>query len=237
MNTPNPAHTHPAMQNTPPGHGPASGTAPAHHPTPGSDRTGSLLAQALGPAWQQLHPTLQAHYAGGAVREQGAMDVEFPRWMAPLLWLLRWLGALVHRAQPQVHTMVQRHTQGPRQTWARTLTYADGQVLRFNSVWVLEDGTRLREYVNPWLALELSPQVVGNALHYEGVCFVLRLGAWRWRLSERWLLGHTLIDEHALDAQHYAMDFRLVHPWFGQVFRYAGRFAVGAGAEATGATR
>ncbi len=44
----------------------------------------SLLAQALGPAWGQLHPTLRAHYASGTVREVGAMDVEFPRWMAPL---------------------------------------------------------------------------------------------------------------------------------------------------------
>jgi len=186
----------------------------------------SLLAQALGPDWQRLHPTLQAHYAGGAVREVGAMDVEFPRWMAPLLWLLRWLGALVHRAGPQVHTTVQRHTEGVRQQWRRTLTYADGQVLRFDSVWTLEGGTRLVEYVNPWLGLELTPSVVGGALHYEGVCFVLRWGARQWRLSERWLLGHTLIDEHALDARHYAMDFRLVHPWLGQVFRYAGRFAV-----------
>jgi len=55
---------------------------------------------------------------------------------------------------------------------------------------------------------------------------VQRLGRWQCRWSERWLLGHTLIDEHALDAQHYAMDFRMVHPWLGQVFRYAGRFAV-----------
>ena len=51
-------------------------------------------------------------------------------------------------------------------------------------------------------------------------------GRLRLRLSERWLLGHTVIHEQALDAQHYAMDFRMVHPWFGQVFRYAGRFIV-----------
>lgn len=186
----------------------------------------SPLARFLGPDWQRLHPTLRAHYAGGSVREVGAMDVEFPRWMAALLWLLRGLGALVHRAQPQVHTVVQRQTQGTQQRWQRTLTYADGRALHFNSLWVLEGGVRLVEYVNPWLGLELAPQVVGDALHYEGVCFVLRLGRWQWRWSERWLLGHTLIDEHALDAQHYAMDFRMVHPWLGQVFRYAGRFAV-----------
>ena len=36
----------------------------------------------------------------------------------------------------------------------------------------------------------------------------------------------------ALDDRHYAMDFRLVHPWFGQTFRYAGRFQVDPSAQA-----
>lgn len=187
--------------------------------------THSPMARVLGAQWEQLHPTLRAHHRGGSVREVGAMDVEFPRWMAPLLWLLRWLGALVHRAQAQVHTVVDKSSRDGRQSFDRTLTYADGQVLRFNSTWVAEPGERLVEYVNSWLALELAPVVRGDTLHCEGVCFLLGKGRRRLRLSERWLLGHTIIHEQALDARHYAMDFRMVHPWFGQVFRYAGTFA------------
>lgn len=183
------------------------------------------MARVLGAQWAQLHPTLQAHHGGGTVREVGAMDVEFPRWMAPLLWAMRWLGALVHRAQSQVPTVVDKHSRDGRQSFDRTLTYADGQVLRFNSTWVAESGGRLVEYVNPWLALELAPVVQGDALHCEGVCFLIGWGRLRLRLSERWLLGHTVIHEQALDARHYAMDFRMLHPWFGQVFRYAGIFA------------
>ena len=64
----------------------------------------------------------------------------------------------------------------------------------------------------------------------EGVCFLLCLGPLRLRLSERWLLGHTVIHEYALDERRYAMDFRMIHPWFGQVFRYAGIFATDANA-------
>lgn len=184
----------------------------------------SPMARVLGAPWERLHPTLQAHHGGGTVREIGAMDVEFPRWITPLLWLLRWLGALVHRAQAQVHTVVDKHSRDGRQSFHRTLTYADGQVLRFNSTWVAEPGGRLVEYVNPWLALELAPVVQGDALHCEGVCLVLGRGRLRLRLSERWLLGHTVIHEHALDARRYQMDFRMIHPWLGQVFRYAGVF-------------
>lgn len=185
----------------------------------------SPMAQCLGAQWANLHPTLQAHHAGGRVQEVGALDVSFPRWMAPVVWCLQWIGALVHRAQPAVHTVVNKETTATGQTFHRTLTYADGEVLRFNSRWVAEPGGRLVEYVQPWLALELAPRVVGDTLHCEGVCFLVRLGALQLRLSERWLLGHTVIQEHALDAQHYAMDFRMLHPWFGLVFRYTGVFS------------
>ena len=40
-----------------------------------------------------------------------------------------------------------------------------------------------------------------------------------------WLaLGHTTIVEEAVDESQFRMDFRLTHPLFGQVFRYAGIF-------------
>lgn len=44
-------------------------------------------------------------------------------------------------------------------------------------------------------------------------------------LPEWIALGHTTIVEEALDDSHFAMDFRLTHPLFGQVFRYAGKFS------------
>lgn len=37
-------------------------------------------------------------------------------------------------------------------------------------------------------------------------------------------VGHTTIVEEALDATRFAMDFRLTHPLFGEVFRYSGEF-------------
>ena len=102
--------------------------------------THSPMALVLGSEWERLHPTLREHHRGGTVHEVGTMDVEFPRWMAPLLWMLRWLGALVHRAQAKVHTVVNKSSCDGRQSFDRTLTYADGQVLRFNSTWVAEPG-------------------------------------------------------------------------------------------------
>ena len=71
----------------------------------------------------------------------------------------------------------------------------------------------------------MAVRVEDQRLHYRGVRFVAQLGPWRLAIPEWLVLGHTRIEEQAVDDHHFVMDFRLIHPWFGQLFRYAGRFA------------
>jgi len=185
----------------------------------------SLMQQMLGEAWEQLPPGLQAHYRPGVSTDMGHMDVEFPGFMAPALWALGWLGALVRRRGRALATTVDKTEAGARQYWRRTLRYPDGTVARFNSCWELAGGNQLIEYVNPWLGLQMAVQVRGGQLHYHGVCYVLRLGRVRLPIPEWLALGHTTIVETATGPQSFAMDFRLTHPLWGQVFRYSGTFA------------
>jgi hypothetical protein len=74
----------------------------------------------------------------------------------------------------------------------------------------------------------MRPFVVGRQLHYSGVRFVARVGRWVLHIPQWCALGHTIIVERALDDHHFAMDFRMVHPVFGQVFRYCGTFRANA---------
>ena len=189
----------------------------------------SLMQHALGEAWNRLPPSLRSHYLAGTTLDVGHMDIEFPAFMRPVLLLLSHLGALVRRPGSAVSTRVEKVVVGDRQHWRRTLRYADGQVLRFDSVWELGPNGHVIEFVNAWLGLEMQPFMVGQQLHYRGVRFVARLGRWTLFIPE-WLgLGHTTIVEDAVDDQHFAMDFRMTHPIFGQVFRYSGMFRANAG--------
>lgn len=70
----------------------------------------------------------------------------------------------------------------------------------------------------------MAPYVVGDKLHYRGVRFVAKIGAVTIPIPEWLTLGHATIFEEALDDTHFAMDFRLTHPLFGQLFRYSGTF-------------
>jgi hypothetical protein len=182
------------------------------------------MQNALGADWDKLPPALQAHYRFGKTIDNGYMDIEYPRFMQPYLSVLHLMGALIDRGGRQVPTVVEKSVVGERQYWRRTITYPDGKVVHFNSFWVFAGGNQMIEFVNPVLGLQMSVHVEDGKLHYRGVRFVAKLGRWLVPIPEWLVLGHTTITEHAIDATHFAMDFRLTHPLFGQVFRYSGTF-------------
>lgn len=189
----------------------------------------SLMQTALGADWAKLPPALQAHYRFGTTIDNGHMDIEYPRFMQPCLSLLHTFGALVDRHGRHVATVVEKQVVGERQYWRRRMTYPDGKVLRFNSFWIAAGDNQLIEFVNPLLGLQMAPRVENGRLHYQGVRFVVKLGHWRLTIPEWLVLGHTTIVEEALDDCRFAMDFRVTHPLFGQVFRYSGEFEARSG--------
>lgn len=189
----------------------------------------SLMQLALGDDWNRLPPALQAHYRFGTTTDTGHMDIEYPRFMQPYLSVLRHAGALVDRSGRRVPTVVEKSVVGERQYWRRTITYPNGQVVHFNSFWVAAGGNQVIEFVNPMLGLQMAAYVEDGRLHYRGVGFVVKLGRWRLSIPEWLVLGRTTIVEEAVDETHFVMDFRLTHPLFGQVFRYAGKFEAASG--------
>jgi len=184
----------------------------------------SLMQNALGNDWEKLSPALQNHYRNDSTIEHGYLNIEYPRFMQPLLHVLRCLGALVNREGHELPTVVARKKMEHRQRWQRTITFPDGKTIRFDSVWELSPENHLVEFVNSILALKMAVHVEGDTLHYAGVNYVVKLGPLQIALPEWLVLGHTTIREKAVDDAHIEMDFRLTHPLFGQVYRYSGIF-------------
>jgi hypothetical protein len=184
----------------------------------------ALMQQALGPQWAQLPPALQAHYQLANHTDVGALDIEYPGFMQMPLNLLHGIGALLHRRGEAVPTTVKKWMDGHTQHWQRTISFADGRIIHFKSHWHYGGGNELIEYVNPFLGLRMAVHVDDGKLIYEGRHFVLKLGSLKLPIPEWLLLGHTSIVETAETDHQFTMDFRLRHPLFGQIYRYAGTF-------------
>lgn len=184
----------------------------------------SLMQLALGGDWEKLPESLKIHYQLGPNVDIGYLDVSFPGWMKPYLWLLHLLGALLTRSGRKLPTRVAKDVITGRQNWRRTIVFPDGETAIFNSFWVSSGGNRLIEFVNPVMGLEMAVGVEGDELRYKGLRYVLKLGRLVISLPEWLILGHTTIVERGLSTGSFEMDFRLTHPLLGEVFRYAGIF-------------
>lgn len=184
----------------------------------------SPMQRALGEQWQQLPAALQRHYLAEDNVDVGELDIAFPGFMRPYLWLVHRIGALIHKRGRGITTRVSKQLKGEFQYWRREVRFADGKAVAFNSFWEYTGGNEVIEYVSPLLGLRMAVTVHDGKLFYQGRHLVLRLGAWKLPIAEWLVLGHTTIVEQARDDSRFHMDFRLRHPWFGLLYRYAGTF-------------
>lgn len=184
----------------------------------------SLMQIALGEQWHQLPPALQAHYQHNTNTDIGHLDIEYPKYMQPYLTLLHVFGALINRKGKQIPTTVEKHMKDEVQHWKRTISFPDNKIILFKSFWVHDNKNELIEYVNPFIGLRMTVHVENNKLYYEGKSFVLKLGKLLIPIPEWLVLGHTTINEYAINETKFEMDFRLKHPLFGEVFCYSGVF-------------
>ncbi len=183
-----------------------------------------LMQQVLNSQWEQLPASLQRHYQHGYNTDIGTLDIEYPGFMQPYLSVMRLFGALINQRGKVIPTTVCKRMDGHTQYWERTIHFPDGRVVLFKSHWNYAGDNQLIEYINSFIGLKMAVHVKNNNLYYEGRHYVLKLGRILLPIPEWLVLGHTTIEEIALDDDNFAMDFRLRHPLFGQVYRYAGEF-------------
>ncbi len=184
----------------------------------------NIMKRALGEQWHSLPHALQAHYQDQDNTDIGKLSVEYPTWMQWPLNVLHLFGALLNKKGQGISTEVRKTMQGNTQYWHRTLMFNEENKIYFKSHWQYAGDNKMIEYVNPLLGLCMSVEVKEEKLFYQGEYFVLRLGKLKLPIPEWMLLGHTTIVEEQVSADQFAMDFRLTHPLFGQIYRYAGSF-------------
>lgn len=184
----------------------------------------SLMQQVLGEQWEQLPPALQAHYTQSINQDVGMLDIEYPRFMQFYLNLIMMFGALINQRGKRVPTIVQKWMEDNTQHWKRIIRFDTGKEVIFQSRWEFAGPNELIEYINPFMGLRMTVKVVEGRLYYQGICLVLKLGIFLLPIPECLVLGHTTIEENAIDETHFAMDFKLRHPIFGLIYRYTGEF-------------
>ncbi|VAW33450.1 hypothetical protein MNBD_GAMMA01-1888 [hydrothermal vent metagenome] len=190
----------------------------------------SLMQQALGEQWHKLPQALKNHYRvneQGENSAEGKLNIYYPWFMQLPLTFMRLFGALVNRRGKNLDTKVSKTMKGDSEYWHRIIEFPNGKQINFNSIFVTNGHNEFIEYINSVLGLKMTAFVEDNKLRYESNGYVLKLGKLKIPIPEWLALGHASIVEWEYDKndpQTFAMDFRIKHPLFGEVFCYEGKF-------------
>ncbi len=192
----------------------------------------SLFEQALGSAWQQLHPTVRRHYdlkPGGELLLRGEMSEVFHSlWVKPFILFGRLFGALVPYRGKDVPVEVYNLCQPGSIAlhFRRTFFFPNRKPYPFVSRMEHLSGNEIVEFVRLGLGIRMKLSVSDGALCYATNGYLWRLGPLRLTLPDWFFFGSGVIIERGISDDEIGLEFTLTHPLFGKSFRYAGQFQI-----------
>lgn len=188
----------------------------------------SLMQQVLGEQWALLPNALRRHYQlaeGQSSRLQGTMDIRYPAYLFPMVWLIHLFGGLVLWRGEKVAVEVHKTTDdGGILNWRRSMVYSDGKTDYFSSQMRYAVAHELVELIGFGFGIKLAVEVEAGDLLYRSKGHFWQWGRLNVDLPDWLLLGAAEIREHALSDDCFRLDFTIRHPVFGLSYCYQGEF-------------
>lgn len=195
----------------------------------------SIIQKALGDQWELLDNIVKHHYemAPGIASDMtihGSMDQVFHSNIAKLFLLPgRVFGALIPYRGNNIPTVVKNWTTSDNlkaMFWHRTMQFPGKPLTEFKSRMEYAGGDEIIEYVKFGLGIRMRMSIDDGALVFTSSGYVWDLGLIRIPIPTWAILGDAQISERAVSEKEFHMDFKMVHPLFGETFGYSGTFSI-----------
>ena len=190
-----------------------------------------FLQKTLAEDWNNLPAVIQRHYSinnGASSCLKGRMEIGYPNYLLPLIFLIHLCGGLVLRRGKDIETQVEKTT--PKKNtallWKRTLTYPDNKKDCVYSQMVYLQNHELIETVRYGFGLRLKVSVENGKLVYRSNGHIWQYGRLRLTFPDWLLLGKSTIIETPVSDKQFSLDFSIKHPlwrkcyWYHGVFQY-----------------
>jgi len=191
-----------------------------------------IFQRVLGDDWHRLGDVIRRHYSlaafsGAQVTVSGVMDeVHHAPWVRWILPFGRLAGALVPYTGTgvpiDVHYRCRPDT--PHLYWDRVFRFPGRAPFHFRSHMEALQGNEVIEFVRWGIGMRLAVTAEDGALVFRDLGYLWRVAGLRIALPLGLLLGTAYVEERPEDDTHFRMKMVLRHRWFGDVFRYSGRF-------------
>lgn len=187
----------------------------------------------FGDKWELLPPVMQKHYANhpysnDKVIVEGLMDVEYFslfRWLRPFY---RFLGTVPIECEQNVSVTVNfDSTPDTREfQFNRQFHFRQHKPYRFCSRMLQVEGNQVVEMMRFGICWCMRYDWDDGRVKLQHQGYALKLLGHFIPLPLHWIMGRGDAEEIAVDDDQFDMQVTIVHPLFGQLYSYRGRFRV-----------
>lgn len=191
------------------------------------------FASVFGSAWTELPPVFKKHYRNHPYSTEtssvkGQLDVVCKApllWFAPLLRLMGQIPAFNENGVP-VRVDFKSDSNSKAFIFDRKFYFSSGKTYSFYSKMIPVKGNELVEIMRFGLGWRLRCIWDGEKVILAHRGYALSLFGHLIPLPLTYLLGAGNAWEYPIDDSTFDMEMSIVHPWWGKVYGYKGRFEV-----------
>lgn len=194
-----------------------------------------LFQKILGSSWEELGSVVRGHYflrgrSNDYICVSGVMEeINHSIYGKLLIPFGLLFGAIVPFKGVNVPVDV-HYSAKPENSniyWDRVFKFPSFN-FHFKSYMYPVKDNKVIEFVRFGIGIKLDVSVEDLALIFRDTGYIWRIFGFNLPLPGRWLMGSVYVEERPIDDKRFSMKMVLNHPWFGELFKYAGKFELNA---------
>lgn len=191
-----------------------------------------IFENVFGDKWQQLPQVFKRHYdirahSNDKVTVKGIITIRskgLMKWLGPLFGLMETLAPYEANEIPITVTYAS-YPDSAGFHLERTFYYPNNDPYVFNSEMIPQGGNVLIEFTRSQLGWKMAYEYDGQRVILAHHGFVFKCFKWIIPLPIEWLIGSCEAYEIAVSENEFKMAMQFIHPWFGVIYEYYGKFS------------
>ncbi len=193
----------------------------------------AIFKSVFGAAWDDLPPVIRKHYlnrpySNDRVTVTGTLDTYCAGPIKAFRWLFWKMGGIPPHTEKDVEVIV--HFDSDPQTRAfhfnRIFKFKTVAYYAFRSRMLQIKGNDVVEFMRFGVGWRMAYCWEDQRVKLKHRGYVLHLAGRIIPVPLTWALGEGYAEEIALDDESFDMFVHIVHPWWGKIYEYKGRFKV-----------
>lgn len=198
-----------------------------------SETKAPIFQSIFGETWQTMPPVMHQHYANrpytrDTVTVEGLMEVRASKLMHLFAPVMKLAGLLVPHQGKEVPTTVTFCSEPDSRAFVfdREFHFPGRKPYHFRSRMVPVGGNEVIEYMSLGIGWRAAYCFAENKVTLTHRGYVWRTLGYNIPMPLHWLFGKGYAEEEATGENSFRMHMDMRHPWFGEVYAYAGTFEV-----------